>query len=290
MNAKLKARTLMVTTLILLIILSGCEISRDGPGDITTDAGNTAPTEPAATDEPAPEPEPTDEATTEPAPATDEPVAGGNGVDGTDIDPEVQPLSTAPEEAQVEANTVLVKLSQVASIQAMESIDLTEGQGVVSAGAPTLDQILTEIGASGLEPVIEEVAESIPDESEESISAQAVETAQLFKVSYQADKTQEEVIEMLSQDSSVEFVEPNYIAGIVADPVYLPLNFEPNDPYLKFQWNFRQIQIPEAWDMSTGENVKIAVIDTGVDFRAPDLANTKRAPGYDFVDKDDDPT
>jgi subtilisin len=36
-------------------------------------------------------------------------------------------------------------------------------------------------------------------------------------------------------------------------------------------WGIKQIKAPQAWSISTGHRVKIAVIDTGVDFAHPDL-------------------
>ncbi|MGG4344266.1 S8 family peptidase [Paenibacillus lautus] len=36
-------------------------------------------------------------------------------------------------------------------------------------------------------------------------------------------------------------------------------------------WGIKQIKAPQAWSISTGHRVKIAVIDTGVDFTHPDL-------------------
>ncbi|GAC1337697.1 MAG: hypothetical protein NVSMB29_02420 [Candidatus Dormibacteria bacterium] len=66
----------------------------------------------------------------------------------------------------------------------------------------------------------------------------------------------------------------------------------PDDPLFKAQWNLRQVGIPGAWSASTGVGATVAVLDTGVayeDFgpfrRAPDLAGTRFAPGWDFVDK-----
>jgi serine protease len=67
-------------------------------------------------------------------------------------------------------------------------------------------------------------------------------------------------------------------------------NFTPNDPDWPKQWNLRQIQMPEAWDLSRGEGVIVAVIDTGIayedyqEFRqVPDLKGVKFVKGYDFV-------
>ncbi len=69
----------------------------------------------------------------------------------------------------------------------------------------------------------------------------------------------------------------------------------PNDPLYQFQWNFKQVKAEEAWQKSTGKDVVVAVIDTGVAVeddpkrnikKMKDLAGTKTVKGYDFVDKD----
>ncbi len=70
----------------------------------------------------------------------------------------------------------------------------------------------------------------------------------------------------------------------------------PNDPLFRFQWHLPAIQIPEAWRVSRGKGVVVAVLDTGVAYesraiyrRAPDLAGTRFVPGWDFVDGDAHP-
>jgi serine protease len=57
---------------------------------------------------------------------------------------------------------------------------------------------------------------------------------------------------------------------------------EPNDPCFKYQWHLRQVGLPDAWTLSTGKGVVVAVIDTGVT-KVADLANTKFVPGWNFV-------
>ena len=70
----------------------------------------------------------------------------------------------------------------------------------------------------------------------------------------------------------------------------------PNDELFPQQWNLESIGIPRAWDVSTGEGVVVAVLDTGVAYeddgpyrRAPDLVETTFVPGWDFVDDDAHP-
>src|SRR5262249_25435764 len=69
-----------------------------------------------------------------------------------------------------------------------------------------------------------------------------------------------------------------------------------NDPEFGKQWNLRQIHMPEAWELSRGKGVVVAVLDTGIayadyqDFRqVPDLKGIKFVKGYNFVGDDEHP-
>ncbi|WP_369370454.1 S8 family serine peptidase [Promicromonospora sp. Populi] len=45
-----------------------------------------------------------------------------------------------------------------------------------------------------------------------------------------------------------------------------------NDPLRNRQWGLNQINAEAAWSASTGKGAVVAVVDTGVDFKQPDLA------------------
>lgn len=58
----------------------------------------------------------------------------------------------------------------------------------------------------------------------------------------------------------------------------------PNDPAYKYQWHYPLINLPQAWDVTTGSaNVIVAVIDTGVFMAHPDLTLNLISTGYDFI-------
>jgi len=111
------------------------------------------------------------------------------------------------------------------------------------------------------------------------------------------NKTTEKIIGELRKDPAVEYVEPNYIYHIASIP---------NDTDFNKQWGLHNtgqmvngitgtndvdIDMPEAWDFLSGKNtseVKVAVLDTGVDLDHLDLSS-QIVEGYDFVDNDSEP-
>lgn len=100
---------------------------------------------------------------------------------------------------------------------------------------------------------------------------------------------------------ALEVVEENFEYGISAEELEVTAaeaadSTRPNDPLYQFQWHFKQVNAEEAWKVSTGKDVVVAVIDTGVAVEddasrgikaARDLAGTPIVDGYDFVDKSD---
>jgi subtilisin family serine protease len=124
----------------------------------------------------------------------------------------------------------------------------------------------------------------------------------------------EDAIAIYGSDPRVEYLEPNYLVSVAQTL--------PNDPNFGELWGLNNtgqaggtpdadIDAPEAWDISTGSDaVVVGVIDTGVDYTHPDLANNiwtnpgeiagdgldndgngyvDDVHGYDFVYEDSDP-
>jgi len=65
--------------------------------------------------------------------------------------------------------------------------------------------------------------------------------------------------------------------------------FQPNDPYYSFQWNLPMVQSEQAWDITAGSGVIVAVLDTGLKTGgAPDGIGCV-SQGWDVVNNDSDP-
>ena len=72
---------------------------------------------------------------------------------------------------------------------------------------------------------------------------------------------------------------------LIAEPNYIVHSYStvPNDPDYASQWGLPMIDLPEAWDVTTGSNdVIVAVVDSGVLLKHPDL-QTRLTDGRNFV-------
>ncbi len=81
-------------------------------------------------------------------------------------------------------------------------------------------------------------------------------------------------VKALRRRPDVRYADPNYVIR--------PL-LTPNDSFYPLQWHYPLINLPQAWDITTGDNsVVVAVIDTGAILSHPDLQG-RLVQGYDFV-------
>jgi subtilisin family serine protease len=135
--------------------------------------------------------------------------------------------------------------------------------------------------------------------------------ARIEKVNIPNKKVIDVINEYLADDR-VEYAEPDYIVKTL---------LMPNDPDFSELWGLHNtglsggsvdadIDAPEAWDITTGDDVVIAVIDTGVDYTHEDLSsnmwvNTNEIPdngldddgngyiddyrGWNFINETNDP-
>jgi len=100
--------------------------------------------------------------------------------------------------------------------------------------------------------------------------------AHLISVPVQSELT---LVKALSNDPSIEFAE--------LDMRVSPSEISANDTYFSNAWHLNTMNLPQAWMTSQGENVVVAILDTGVDATQPDLVDNMLA-GWNIVSGNSD--
>lgn len=144
-------------------------------------------------------------------------------------------------------------------------------------------------------------AESVARAARSSSAASRDRMANTYVLRLERGADVEKIAEAYAGSPDVEYAEPDY---------YVRVNLTPNDPSYSQLYAMPKIQAPAAWDITQGDDVVVAVIDTGVSYNHPDLSgniwsNTDEIAnngidddqngyiddirGWDFVNNDRDP-
>lgn len=104
-------------------------------------------------------------------------------------------------------------------------------------------------------------------------------------------------LQNMKSDSDLEWSDYNYFGETpeATRQTLAVLDTTPTVSEYKDQTAFQRIRGPEAHAINQGQGIIVAVIDTGVDYNHPSLANnilrdgSNNVVGFDFVDDDNDP-
>lgn len=120
-----------------------------------------------------------------------------------------------------------------------------------------------------------------------------------YRVIIPAGRSVEEMVSGASSDSDVMWAKPNFVhqqpevrQGSMAFIDQGSMAFIDGQMPTRFfgQMQLDRLRIQEAQKISRGGGVRVAVIDTGIDFSHPLFAGRRLNQGYDFVDDDPTPT
>ncbi len=173
-----------------------------------------------------------------------------------------------------------------------QRIDLAHGVGMDPDDI--LVDFVDDIAISQVEAVSAQLGISLQLVSNESVNER------LYRAHILPER-RDEVLLQLKKLAVVEIAEPDALFQLTPFPVVqAPLVVSdttesfPNDPLYKHQWHLDQIGMQEAWKLADGNEVIVAVLDTGVAYKkygndkgyhkVSDLRGIKMVAPYNFVD------
>jgi serine protease len=167
--------------------------------------------------------------------------------------------------------TLAPKAAQLAAKPSAAAAAVETGLGLEALGGATDREMLFRLPDTG----------AARSAAFETLGLEAVRTASSDRYASLSAEQREKydtllAMKALHQRGDVATVEPNHVRSALATP---------NDTYYGLQWDYPLINLPAAWDLTTGSTgVEVAVIDTGALFDHPDLTGQlSSAFDYDFV-------
>jgi len=182
---------------------------------------------------------------------------------------------------------ILVKFKDNVELQ------ISSNRGILETGINSLNEIISKWQVTEMEKIFKTEKKRTETKTIMTYTGEIIEVPQLFniyKMKIPDDTDVEKAVADFEKNPNVDYAEPNYIARICVIP---------DDSSFSNQWGLHNtgqyhladadIDAPEAWEIETGDStVVIGIIDTGVDYGHPDLADKVVSTGYDFVNNDDD--
>ncbi|MET0288684.1 MAG: S8 family peptidase [Pseudoxanthomonas sp.] len=185
------------------------------------------------------------------------------------------------------AAAVFVSVLSVPAAMAAERVDVsglqaTDQQGFDRFIVKYREGSAAQLDAATLSPKLTSAAAAVPQVAGKA----ALDVQHLRRTAVGADVVRsarkldrveaEALMRQIAADAEVEYVEVDKLNHAFATP---------NDPSYGQQWSYQGgnggIRANEAWDITTGAGVVVAVLDTGITSH-PDL-NANVVAGYDFI-------
>ncbi|MGV6857901.1 MAG: S8 family serine peptidase, partial [bacterium] len=163
------------------------------------------------------------------------------------------------------------------------SADFVPGQIVAKASSTFKQTRSLSVAGSSLKPVLHQGAQvglyeldgvGVTSSSTRSLGSQLDKIYQGTTPEQQAKLETLMAAKALSRQSGMVYAEPNYRKQALLTP---------NDEFYPLQWHYPLINLPAAWDITTGgREVIVAIIDSGVALSHVDLQG-QLLGGYDFI-------
>jgi len=181
------------------------------------------------------------------------------------------------------------------------TINVIKSNNLVKTGITGVDVIFERFAVTGAEQLFPHAAPVLKNQMLTAPNGTQFERPCLHNIYLlKSDAESHQIFELmgaLNQNPAVVYAEPNFIYSLVgAEPLSPEMTEEemlqwvaenlpgqaqqktaglvPNDPLYSQQWGIPVTQVDRVWNTTTGSNQQIiAILDTGVDWNHPDLAD-----------------
>lgn len=194
---------------------------------------------------------------------------------------------------------IIVKFRTAQSVMSIQPLEKSKSAVACAVAPPGFGQLgkqrplrIDKVFAS----TAQQTQSSAAGNSRTPAAIRANSLGRVYKLTFDKNADVTQLVKDYSADPSVEYAQPNYIctAQMLPDDYYFntdlrsPPVFSWNQSYPDL-WGLKSIHCDKAWDVSQGEGVVVAVIDTGVDATHPDIAaniwqNSGEIPGNGIDD------
>jgi subtilisin family serine protease/nitrous oxidase accessory protein NosD len=187
-------------------------------------------------------------------------------LDPWDFFPEDHPLNSL-KNANFVPGEIIVKFKQ----KTADKFSLKTLGSTAIFGIPSIDKLNHDFGLFDVKKLSQDTSSFFLDG--------------VYRLSFSKNTDIDSIMTYYQKNSYIEYVEPNYIYEV---------SLIPDDTYFDYQWALNQnndcdIDAPEAWNITYGSSdITIAVIDTGVDYNHPDLADNIWNNAGESVDSADE--
>src|SRR3989339_327495 len=220
-------------------------------------------------------------------------------------------LPTAKPQDLIKRNTLIVKMKDGQDVKKIESI-LTQ-QNNIEDKKIVIKNIKPLINQQTFDGKVQQSIQSQPKNKDLiTTSAKKIKLNNIYLIETQSQQNIDIQLARIKSNPAVEYAQVNHKVSaqmVPNDPYYYSSSGAWGQPYDDL-WGLKKIQTEEAWDNSQGENVIVAVTDTGIDYNHEDLSaniwtNSAEIPnnhidddnngyiddtqGWDFYNNDNDP-